>query len=318
MKAARILAGLAIAGLFAWLTLRGVDLAGVLAASRRLQPATLAGGSVAVALAFGLRILRWEVMLRLYRPSLRPGAAAVPLLVGFAGNNVLPFRLGDLVRVFGFARRLQIRPAPLVSSLLVERVLDLLALLLIAMLGAALLGGRGGPLVQGLAVLAGVTVAGASAVLWAAGPIVGLLLQGARLRRVRRVRILRRLLAFAARAAWSVAILRRRLLLLGTLSVAAWAAEGLVFLAILRGMGDTADARAWFALALGNLGTLLPGAPGHVGTFHFFAKEALVRYGTPPEVAAAEVILAHALLWMTVTAAGGAAYVLAWRRRSGD
>lgn len=315
MRVFRIVLGLAIAGVFAWLTFRGVNLTAAMAAALRAPPLALLGAVLAVGFAYAVRVVRWATMLRLYRADLRWAAAAAPLLVGFAANNLLPFRLGDVVRVFAFARRLRIGPAPLASSLVVERLLDLVSLLALALVGASVLGAEGGVLAEGLTVVAGVGVSAALIVMVAARPLAGLLIRAARFRQLRRIRPARRGLAFAARTAHSIAILRPLLPRLAALSVLAWFTEGLVFWLIGWGMAAPSDLRAWFALALGNLGTLLPGAPGHVGTFHFFAKEALVSYGTDPDLAAAQVILTHAVLWLTVTLAGGAAYFLAGRQR---
>lgn len=317
MRALRLVLGLAIAGVFVWLTFRGVDTGAVLTAAVRMDPLALAGAVLALGFAYALRVVRWEIMLRVYRPGLTPAAAAAPLLIGFAANNLLPFRLGDLVRVFAFARRLRIGPAALASSLVVERLLDLVSLLALALVGAVLLGAHGGALVSGLATIAAAGVLGAVAVMIAAGPLAGVLIRAARLGQLRRIRIARRSLAFAARAAHSIAILRPQLPWLAVLSMLAWLSEGLVFWFVAWGMAAPHDLRAWFALALGNLGTLLPGAPGHVGTFHFFTKQGLVSFGTAPDLAAAQAIVTHAVIWLTVTLAGGGAYLLVWRRRSG-
>ena len=49
-----------------------------------------------------------------------------PMFASVAANNVLPFRAGDLLRTFGFNKRLSISSATSLTTLIVERLLDLL------------------------------------------------------------------------------------------------------------------------------------------------------------------------------------------------
>ena len=59
----------------------------------------------------------------------------------------------------------------------------------------------------------------------------------------------------------------------------------------------------WLSLAAGALATAIPGAPGYIGTFDYFAARGLAAYGASPEVAAALALTVHAL-WVPVTIAG--------------
>ena len=71
----------------------------------------------------------------------------------------------------------------------------------------------------------------------------------------------------------------------------------------------------WLSLAAGTLATLLPGAPGYIGTFDYFAARGLVAYGVSLETAAAFALTVHAILWVPLTALG-ALYLLMLRARS--
>jgi len=57
-------------------------------------------------------------------------------MASFAANNVLPFRAGDVLRSFAFNRKLGTTSGVVIATLFVERLLDLLILLIL--LGAAL------------------------------------------------------------------------------------------------------------------------------------------------------------------------------------
>jgi uncharacterized membrane protein YbhN (UPF0104 family) len=89
------------------------------------------------------------------------------------------------------------------------------------------------------------------------------------------------------------------------LSLAAWTMEGLVFAAAATSLGVAhAWLAPWLSLAAATLSTLLPGTPGYVGTFDWFATLGFVAYGVDRSAAAAAAVLVHLLLWVPVTLTG--------------
>lgn len=52
-----------------------------------------------------------------------------PMMIGFAFNNVLPAHLGDVVRVFVFAGQAGVKKTPVLSTVVLERVFDIIAIL---------------------------------------------------------------------------------------------------------------------------------------------------------------------------------------------
>ena len=98
------LVGFLLTGLFLVLAARNVDLAAVgreLAAAdyRLLIPAaacTLTG--------YLLRTLRWGAILRPVQPAAFPTLFSA-LMLGFAANNILPARVGEVVRAYTLGRK---------------------------------------------------------------------------------------------------------------------------------------------------------------------------------------------------------------------
>jgi uncharacterized protein (TIRG00374 family) len=52
-----------------------------------------------------------------------------PMMIGFAFNNLLPAHLGDVVRVFVFAGQRDIKKTAVLSTVVLERVFDIIAIL---------------------------------------------------------------------------------------------------------------------------------------------------------------------------------------------
>jgi len=115
------------------------------------HPVGLAAALTAYAAAFGLRVVGWRRVL----PSLTIGQAWAALHVSLLGNHVLPFRLGEALRVTSVVRRTT-TPLPLaLASTVTLRAVDLLAVLALAAVAAPrLLADLAGPwaAVAGLAV----------------------------------------------------------------------------------------------------------------------------------------------------------------------
>ena len=105
-----------------------------------------------------------------------------------------------------------------------------------------------------------------------------------------------------------------RALALVALSAAVRACEGATFIIIAEALrAGVAPLGPWLSLAAGALATAIPGSPGHIGAFDYFAARGLAAYGASPEIAAALALTIHAL-WAPFTAAGLVCY---WAPRSG-
>ena len=59
----------------------------------------------------------------------RATADATAVLIGFAANNVLPAHLGEFVRVFVVNRKFRIPATTVLSTVVLERIFDVLAIL---------------------------------------------------------------------------------------------------------------------------------------------------------------------------------------------
>src|ERR1700730_12840673 len=87
-------------------------------------------GLASLALDYAMRIQRWAVMLRAGGATVSGWDCAAPFLGSITLNNVLPFRAGDLVRALVFPSAIGVRRVTATASLLLDRLVDMLTLLL--------------------------------------------------------------------------------------------------------------------------------------------------------------------------------------------
>jgi len=79
---------------------------------------------------FWFRAVRWRWLIRSPKP-VGFGALFSATMVGYMANNLLPFRLGEFVRPWVLARRERLPNSALLATIVVERLVDLITLLLI-------------------------------------------------------------------------------------------------------------------------------------------------------------------------------------------
>ena len=75
-----------------------------------------------------IRTLRWQVMLRHLRP-INVSRLYPVVVVGYMANNILPMRLGELVRSYCVSEREGVSKTSALATIFLERVLDALTLL---------------------------------------------------------------------------------------------------------------------------------------------------------------------------------------------
>lgn len=294
-----------------WL-LRSVDFAEL---GRTLAGADWRWVSLSVAACLvGLfsRARRWYW---LFPPGSNPPGVTAGVLIGYMANNVLPLRAGEVVRVFVVTRRWRAAGRAdalwlVVATLVVERVLDSLAVVLI--LGALVLMIPVPVALQwAAAVLLAIDVVGIAA-------LVGATTAPAATRRLvarltgRWPRLeqfvthvfdtaLAGLDGIRARAHW---------LPLAGWTVVVWVAPALAAWTMLRAMHlDLPFVAGWGVIAFVGLGISVPSAPGYVGVFHAAAVLAVEAFGVPRAQALGYAILFHASQFVPITLVGWLALV---------
>ncbi len=112
-----------------WFLLRGVDLPEVWSLMVHSNLPLLALTIPLIILSHIVRAMRWKVLLRPAAPDARVSTAFTTVMIGYAVNTIVP-RLGEVVRPWIFAQRESLTLSLAMSSVLVERVIDVITLLL--------------------------------------------------------------------------------------------------------------------------------------------------------------------------------------------
>ncbi|MEL6828115.1 MAG: lysylphosphatidylglycerol synthase transmembrane domain-containing protein [Pseudomonadota bacterium] len=131
LKSVAVLLGFAIGAVFIYLSISALDWASVSATFAKAELSWAIVALFFLGLAYALRLERWRLMLVAIGSKSSRKSLMAPFLGSFALNNVLPLRLGDAARATAFQKQLDVNVSGGVATLLIERVYDLYALLLI-------------------------------------------------------------------------------------------------------------------------------------------------------------------------------------------
>lgn len=276
--------------------------------------------------AVWFRSQRWRFLLR---PLLgRTRRALYPVVVaGYMANNILPVRLGELVRAYYLGLREQVSSTAAFGTVVLERASDVLALLFFVAVAWTVMPTSG--LIDRLAI----DVPGGAPVLVTVSlvpfVVVGVIVLGitvaprsasvSLLNRLASLapgplRLKTRVLAVAGRLIDGLTVIRtpRTLVTVFAVSLPVWLLEAGMYLVIGYGFGleehfaglPELIAAVMMFTAVANLALIVPSASGGIGPFEFFGAATLVALGVPEGTAAIYAVTVHVALLLPVTVLG--------------
>jgi len=298
--------GIPASTVFLFLAIRGADLGAVWQTLQDVEPAPLLGAVACMGAVYWLQAARWR---RIAMTGAGQTQFVEMVVAGVAVNNVLPGRVGDLLRArwvsrgaFSYGRG--------IATVVFDRGFDLVVLagFLIATL----------PLVTDEAWVDRIVVGS----LLAIGVLaVGILAARSYTRRRpggrRRRGIVRRFVRLVLDGlSEPLGVTRTQQLLV--ISVAAWLAWALGAYLTARAVGiELTAVQAVFVTGALNLGVAIPSSPGFVGTYQWLGVSALALFGIGQESALAYTIALQAVWYIPTTVAGAVLLLSGTTRRWG-
>jgi uncharacterized protein (TIRG00374 family) len=294
--------------------LRGVNLSDVWEKTREADARLLAAGVCLTLMTYGLRAFRWQYLLAPIGPT-RFSNAFRTTLIGFAASFLLPARAGEVLRPYLLARRERLPPTACFATIILERLLDLVTVLLlfgvfVLLVNPASLSGDPALYARikaGGLLAAAASVTGFLVLFFLAGHPEKLGAWALGVDRVLPARLARTVAGLVESFAQGLAVMRRPAHLLGSLAL-----SFPLWLSIAFGIFVTSRA---FHMTFGYLGSFLVmtllvvgvavPTPGQVGGFHTAYKIAVTTFfGVPESTAVGAAIVLHAISFVPVTLLG--------------
>ncbi len=322
-KLTNISLSVSLGAVFLLLFVFQLDLTAVLENLQGIQYQFLAPALVFYFLAFAIRVYRWQIILKPVA-FLSIGQLASPLAVGYMANNLLPVRMGEIIRSYYLARKTSLSGISVLGTLIVERTFDGLTLACLFMLSALavpytveinLLGGVRSLSAWLLSLVCSIPFVNAFVAIFGSA-------YSPRLRHKMQTwiqSVLPRFISsklgqvFDRLIVGMISVLKLRTVsFLSIASLMVWIMESGVYYWLMRSfrLEDSFDNLIIMLLAcmavtaISNLATALPSSQGGIGPFEFFATLTLLAFNVEVNLAGTYVMVLHLVLLAPITVLG--------------
>ncbi|MRR37245.1 flippase-like domain-containing protein [bacterium] len=297
---------------------RSVDPAEIIHAFRGIKGIWLIPAVALTLLSYLMRAVRWRYLLLPLKETSFPNRVSATL-IGYMANNLLPARLGELVRAYVLGEREGIGTGAVVATLVIDRLADgfTVLLLLVTVVFTLRLPPGSESAQQGLVAGGYITLG-----LYLAVVVFLILLQRntmgtirllERLLRPFPVRIAEKIIPFLGAFIDGARITphwKERLALVAT-SIFIWVLAFLPIQCVFKAFGlDFPLPVSLFILVLLVFAVMVPASPGYVGTYHAACVYGLLALGVPREMALSVAIVIHGIGFFPVIVVG---FICLWR-----
>ncbi len=298
--------GIAVSAVFLWFAFRNLKPETVWMHIQQANPLWLLVGSVVYFGAVALITLRWGYLLRAIQ-YVSPRRLFPLVTIGYMGNNVYPFRSGEVLRILLLQRQHHVPMAKATTIVIVERVFDglvMLTFIVVSLLFVEI----ASPEVRRVAMFAApifLTALGVFFVLARRPQILRSLL--ARLEHLLPGRLHQIAERIGEGVIGGLEGLRTPADLAGTIffSYTSWMVEASVYWIVSFAFGLNVSYPAMLlTVGVVNLAGLIPASPGQIGVFEFFVSTVVMAVGVPDAQAHAFAVVVHVVIWLPVTLVG--------------
>jgi glycosyltransferase 2 family protein len=307
--------GILISAVFLYFGLKYLHLDQVWETLKHAQYWWLIPGVAVYFVGVYVRTWRWHYLLRPLKKIPTPSMFSI-VTIGYMGNNIFPARAGEVLRAAVLKQREGVPISASLATIIVERIFDTVVMLGFVFLNLPELN----KLTDNSNALGNISIRGIT--LWGTlifiGALVVFLLAAMFPHITERVvdwccdhllpqRIREKVRDLTKRFLTGLESLRSpwEALMIFVTTVVIWLLETAKYWFVMHAFPFTVT---FFALMLNNgisnLVTIIPSAPGYIGTFDASCIAMLVAYGVNANVAAGYALVLHAALWLPITLVG--------------
>lgn len=300
LKSARFWIGLGISAICLYFAFQGIQLDKLFEALVGIDWGWMLVSTCAFFVSYAGRVFRWQLLFHPQKP--RWSKMFHALNIGYFLSNLLPARLGDLIRAYLIGEIEAVSKARALSTVVVERLSDGLTVVLLLAVTAFFVPNIPEEARQGAWATALVGIGGV------------LFLLGLSFQKERGMKMLHRLAAplpfVSSPRLWRAleslidgfAILRspREIGGVAAWAIFVWLTGGLMYWTVMSAMNVQAGiAAAFLVMLVTSLVVVVPSSPGYIGVFHYVAQLTLANvFGMDKSVALSYAIVVHAFTYI--------------------
>ncbi|MEW5720403.1 MAG: lysylphosphatidylglycerol synthase transmembrane domain-containing protein [Chloroflexota bacterium] len=306
LKSARFWIGLVISAVCLYFAFQGIQFDKLLDALRGIEWVWMLIAAFFFFVSYAGRVFRWQLLFYPQKP--RWDKTFYALNIGYFLSNLLPARLGDIIRAYLIGDIENVGKARALSTVVVERLSDGLTVVLLVAVTALFVPNIPNEARQGAVGVAATGISGVAFLLVLS------------FQKERGMNLLRRLTApmpfLQNPKLWGAleslidgfAILRspREIFGVALWSVFVWLTGGIIYWVVMRAMNlDLALAAAFLVMLVTSLVVVVPSSPGYIGVFHYAAQLTLTSvFGVEKSAALSYAIVVHAFTYILLIVLG--------------
>lgn len=250
---------------------------------------------------------RWYYLLRPVK-DVPPNRLYPIVLIGYMANNLLPLRLGEIMRAYVLKRRDDVPIAPTLTTIFVERVFDGLTMLTF-IFTALLFVEFEEPTLRTVILITTPLFFGALLIFFAlaSNPTFARRFYTRLVNIFVPARFQNPILSIIEQLMSGLEALRsqKALVQIIILSNLSWMIEASTYWIVMQAFDfEVSFYVLLLVIGFGNLSTILPSTAGYIGTFHAVAILTLTAFDVPKAEAGSYAIVMHATLWLPATLVG--------------
>lgn len=306
--------GIGIAGslFFFWLGFRGLDFNELWDTIRNIDFGWVILAVPVYFIAVYILTWRWWYLLRSVR-DVHPNRLYRVVVIGYMANNLLPFRLGEVLRAYVLRRRHDVPIPPALTTIFVERVFDGLTMLTLIFVALLFVEFEEETLRTVIFVTTPLFFIALVIFFWiASNPEMARSLTAWITERFVPNSLRNKAIQLSDELLTGLDGLRSKQALAGIIfnSILSWTIEASTYWIVMQAFDFSVSFPVLLlVVGFGNLSTILPSTAGYIGTFHAVAILTLTAFGVDRAIAGSYAIVMHATLWLPITLAGLIAFI---------
>jgi len=308
-----VVAGILISIFFLYLALRKVNVEEIKRILKLANYYWLFPTAISYTIAILMRGVRWRyLLLPIKKCKILNLISAV--FIGFMANNLLPLRAGELIRAYVNGKKENISKSSSFATIIVERVFDGLALVILLLVASLFLGSASYPQhtfpewLKKMTYLAWVLFLGTLILLYImmrSKELTGRVIK--KLFGFLKEPVLKKILNLTSSFIEGLNILRqrRKILTVSSFSILVWTFEGTTFYLGAKALNlSITYPQAYLTMVVIALGVMIPSSPAFVGVYEYFCITALALFAIDKSLALSYAVLLHFLQFSLIVGFG--------------
>jgi len=262
--------------------------------------------------AYLIRIYRWQLMINNKKHKFSLMYCSGPFMACYALNNILPFRMGDFARAFYFNNNFNLTSGEVTGFMIIEKLIDFTVIISLLLISILFFKVSNNETLIYLLIFTFLFVIPLSFVVFSDRALISINKITTYFFSFFSIKISNLISIFLNQINVILISFRKAKIFYHffLLTFLSWICEGLVYLVIAYAIPMKCNAlNSLLVFPIGTLSTMIPSAPGYIGTFHYSISKSLQHLDCNIIEATILAVVVHFIIWFSAILWGGMYFI---------